>query len=80
MYNENLIKNFTTKDYNLYQTDGEYFSVDGKGIIRLKATLPNRRVYVFQVTLLYTVTLTDNTTESAFLTANVQVKVIGTTK
>ena len=79
-YNRNLVKNFTTKDYNLYRTDGRYFSVDKNGIITLKAALPYRRVYLFQVTLLYTVLLTDNTTESAFLTANVRVQAIGMTR
>ena len=77
MYNQSLVKNFTTKDYNLYQTDAKYFSVDNAGIIRLNAILPYREIYRFAITLLYTVTLTDDTTESGFLTAYVRVQALG---
>ena len=80
VYNESLVLNFTTKDYSLYRTDGTYFSVDKNGIITLKRELRYRRTYIFQVSLLYTVTLIDNTTESRFLTANCRVQGIGMNK
>ena len=77
VYNESLVQNFTTTDYNLYRTDGRYFSVDNKGVVTLEKLLPYRRTYIFQVTLLYTVTLIDNTTQSRFLTADARVQAIG---
>ena len=80
VYNESLVQNFTTKDYSLYRTDGTYFSVDKNGIITLKKALSYQRTYIFQVSLLYTVILIDNTTESRFLTANCQVQGIGMNK
>ena len=77
VYNKNLVQNFTTKDYNLYRSDGRYFSVDNNGIVTLKTLLPYRRLYIFQITLLYTVALVDNTTQSRFLTADARVQAIG---
>ena len=80
VYNESLVQNFTTTVYNLYQKDARYFSVDNKGIVTLKKWLPYRRLYIFQISLLYLVTLVDNTTRSGFLTAEVQVQAIGMNK
>ena len=77
VYNKSLVQNFTTKDYNLYQTDSRYFNVDNNGIVTLRTMLPYRRLCIFQITLLYTVALVDNTTQSRFLTAEVRVQAIG---
>ena len=77
VYNKSLVQNFTTIDYNLYRTDGRYFSVDNNGVVTLKTMLPYRRLYIFQITLLYTVALVDNTTQSRFLTADARVQAIG---
>ena len=77
VYNESLVQNFTTIDYNLYRTDGRYFSVDKKGVVTLEKWLPYRRLYIFQISLLYAVTLVDNTTQSRFLTADARVQAIG---
>ena len=77
VYKKSLVQNFTTPDYNLYRIDGRYFSVDNKGIVTLNKRLPYRRLYIFQISLLYTVTLVDNTTQSGYLTANARVQAIG---
>ena len=80
LYNESLMNNFTTRDYSLYRLDGtRYFNVDKNGIVTLKRFLPYRRLYIFQVSLLYTASLIDNTTKSGFLTADVRVQAVGTT-
>ena len=68
---------FNTKDYSLYRSDSRYFSIDKNGTVRLKAALPYRRLYIFQISMLYTVTLEANQTTSGFLTADVRVQVIG---
>jgi len=80
VYNESLVKSFTTKDYSLYRSDGRYFNVDKNGIVTLKRFLPNRRLYNFQISLLYTVSLVDKTTTSGFLTADVRIQAVGMTK
>ena len=77
VYNESLVQNFTTKDYSLYRTDGRYFSVDKNGIVTLAIQLPYRRTYIFQISLLYKITLLDNTTQTNFLTTNARVQGIG---
>ena len=79
VYNDSKVKEFITKDYNLYRSDGNYFAVDKKGVITLKTPLCYRRLYIFQLSMLYTVTLLDNTTTSGFLTADIQVQAIGMT-
>ena len=77
VYNESLVQNFTTKDYSLYQPDRKYFSVDKNGIVTWTKPLPARRTYTFQISLLYTITLVDDTTDSKFLTTVAQVQAIG---
>ena len=68
---------FNTTDYSLYRSDSRYFSVDKNGIVRLKAALPYRRLYIFQISMLYTVTLEADEATSGFLTADVRVQAIG---
>ena len=81
VYDESLMTNFTTRDYSLYRSDGtRYFNVDKNGIVTLKRFLPNRRLYNFQISLLYTVSLVDKTTTSGFLTADVRIQAVGMTK
>ena len=77
VYNESRVKQFSTKDYSLYGSDGNYFAVDKKGIITLKTLLPYRRLYVFQISMLYTITLLDNTQTSGFFSSDVQVQAVG---
>ena len=81
LYNRNLVKSFTVKDYNLYRTDGSYFAVNKNGIVTLKKVLPYRRVYNFQISMLYTVFLKNSRLpRSGFLTANARVQGIGMAK
>ena len=68
---------FNTTDYSLYRSDARYFSVDKNGTVRLKAALPYRRLYIFQISMLYTVTLEADETTSGYLTADVRVQAIG---
>ena len=77
VYNESLVQNFTTKDYSMYRTDRRYFSVDKNGTVTWTGALPYRRTYVFQISLLYKITLVDNTTQTSFLTTNARVQAIG---
>ena len=77
MYNETGVVTFTTKDYSLYRSDARYFSVDKNGTVTLKTMLPYRRLYIFQLSMLYTVTLETNKTSSGFLTSDVRVQAIG---
>ena len=75
-----MVVTFTTKDYNLYRSDARYFSIDDNGTVTLKTMLPYRRLYIFQISLLYTVTLETNETNSGFLTSDVRVQAIGKIK
>ena len=69
---------FNTTDYSLYRSDSRYFNIDKNGTVTLKTALPYRRVYNFQISLLYTVSTSEmNGTTSGFLTSNVQVQAIG---
>ena len=71
---------FTTKDYSLYRSDARYFNIDDNGAVTLKTILPYWRLYIFQISLLYTVTLETNETNSGFLTSDVQVQAVGKIK
>ena len=74
------MKNFVTKDFSLYRSDGTYFSIDKNGTITLKRKLRNRRLYSFQISMLYTVSLPSNNTVTGFLTAEARIQGIGITK
>ena len=77
IYNETGLVAFNTKDYSLYRSDSRYFSVDKNGTVTLKTMLPYRRLYIFQLSMLYTVALEMNETNSGFLTSDVRVQAIG---
>jgi len=81
LYNASEVKNFTLKDFSLYRSDGSYFSIDKNGTITLKKNLPYRRLYSFQISMLYTVSLVGNSLPvTGFLTAETRIQAIGMTK
>lgn len=78
VYNKSLVEKFVVKDYNLYRSDGSYFTVDSNGTIKLRSELPYRRTYSFVLSMLYTVSLvSSNVTTSGYLSTNIRVQAIG---
>ena len=53
VYNKSLVQNFTTKDYNLYRSDGRYFSVDNNGVVTLRTMLPYRKLHLSNHIVVY---------------------------
>jgi len=81
LYNSSEVKNFVLKDFGLYRSDSSYFSIDNNGTITLKKKLPYNRLYSFQISTLYTVSLVgDAIPVTGFLTAEAQIRAIGMTK
>ncbi|XP_065905663.1 uncharacterized protein [Dysidea avara] len=76
LYNS-IITSFITKQYSLYRTDSLYFAIDNNGTVSLHKNLPSRRLYSFQISLLYTVALKTGDTRSGFLTVDCRVQGIG---
>lgn len=77
VYNKSMITSFVMKHYSLYRSDSAYFNIDDNGTVTLKRSLPSRRQYSFQISLLFTVALTAGGTQPGFLTTNCRVQGIG---
>ena len=80
IYDDTGLVAFNTKDYSLHRSDAKYFSVDKDGTVTLKTMLPYRRLYIFQISMLYTVTLETNATRYGFLNSDIRVQAIGKIK